>query len=126
MTTEHTSPAELSLQKALLDLDAGRFEDAHRILTRLLRDNSSNPEVIFPLALVRYRLGYRVSADALFAQAFEHGHVFSDPSALTPVPDGSGHLHWIDPAHTVRLLLAMRPRHASMRLLKVEPAPPQS
>jgi hypothetical protein len=110
----------LSIHQALQALDAGRLDDAHKQLTRLLRTHSADPEVIFPLAVLRYRLGYIVSAEVLFAQAFEHGHVIHDTSTLRSVDGHPLQARWRDPTGEVQLLLAKRPRSRSMRLIKVE------
>lgn len=136
-STEHRAPAHrgaehpteqaedahaLSLQRALLALDAGRPEEAHPLLTRLLRGHTTDPEVVFPLALVRYRLGYRASAEALFSQAFDYGYIIHDTGALSPVDGHPLHVQWTDPSSTVRLILTPRPRSRAMRLIRVEPA----
>jgi hypothetical protein len=110
----------LSIHQALRALDAGRLDDAHKQLTRLLRTHSADPEVIFPLAVLRYRLGYVVSAEVLFGQAFEYGHVIHDTSTLQSVDGHPLQARWRDPTGEVQLLLAKRPRSRSMRLIKVE------
>jgi hypothetical protein len=122
--TERAEDAHaLALQRALLALDAGHLDEAHLLLTRLLRGHTTDPEVVFPLALVRSRLGYHASAEILFAQAFDYGYIISDAASLQPIEGHPQQVSWTDPSGSVRLTLAKRPRARAMRLLHVSSIP---
>lgn len=112
------------LSSAVEKLREGVLDEAHRLLVRLIRKHNNDGDVIFNLAVARKRLGYDVSAEALFAQAFDHGYRFPPDSQPVPVPGQRGLYRWTDATGTVCIEVRERPRRAS--LLFVGFAEPQA
>lgn len=84
------------------------LESAHRELVRMIRTNSRDPEVNFLLALVRKRLSYDISAEALFQRAFDLG--FVPPEDLEDEGENSKRKLWTDHSGEVSIVLRPRPR----------------
>ena len=118
--TAHSAEIPNKLSAALEMLRQGLLDEAHRVLTRLMRAASQDVNVIFNLGLTRKRLGYDVSADALLQQAFERG--YEPPVAeLLDLPERPGTFRWTPAGTELSLLLHRRPRRQNYTLLEILP-----
>lgn len=103
-----------ALARAMEKLSTGVLEEAHKILVRLIRKHHNDADVIFNLALARKRLGYDVSAEALFRQAFERGYQFPRETPAKEIEGKDNHLVWTDPTGEVMLEVWQRPRRSAL------------
>ncbi len=115
---EHDDTFADQLGFATEKLQSGEVKKAHQQLLRLIRKHRCDPQVIFLLALARKRLGYDVSADALFAQALDRGYIFPPEGAPFEDPKRPGFLRWTDCSGTVHLVLQQKPRRISMTFVE--------
>ena len=107
--------------RAIDKLRSGVIEEAHKLLVRLVRKHNHHSEVVFNLALARKQLGYDISAEALFRQAFELGYQFPDSAKLEPKLGAAGVLIWTDETDSVHIELKQRPRQPNLSFVGFSP-----
>jgi len=110
---------------ALQDVDtlqlSGDLDGAHQMLVQLIRRHSQVPEVSFRLGWLRQRLGYHVSAEALFTRAFEHGFLIPEEHLSTYAGENPHVSHvWVTPEGGFQLLLRNRSRPRRIDFIGIE------
>jgi len=100
---------------------AGDLDGAHRMLVQLIRRHSQAPEVSFRLGWMRHRLGYHISAEALFTRAFENGYLIPEETLVSYAGSTPHVTHtWAPPEGGFRLLLRNRSKPRRIDFIGIE------
>lgn len=105
-------------------LSSSQWDDAHKVLLRLVRTHGQYVEVVFLLALTRKMLGFDVSADALMAQALERGYAIP-AEQLTAIEGKPQQFCWTEAKTGLQLRVRQRARRASLEFIGFDCAAPE-